>query len=96
MLPQAGHVNTSEVVVENQCINTEATFTEHSLPLDGGCCPFYQAAHKHCKISQLSVSQERRVFCRSDEYDGCPTYLGYILRRTNPLRGDHDWLDAEG
>jgi len=82
--------------VENQCIKSESTFNEHPLLLDGGGCPFYKADENHCKISQLSVSQERHFFCRSDEYDGCPTYLGYILRRTSPLRGDHDWLDAEG
>lgn len=59
-------------------------------------CPFRKEDSGRCKISQTSISAERRKFCRSDEYDSCPTYLGYLLRRTDALRSDHDWLDATG
>lgn len=57
-------------------------------------CPFCNQTAGQCKISQINISDSRKRFCHSDEYDGCPTYLGYLLRRTNPLRSDHDWLDS--
>lgn len=57
-------------------------------------CPFYNGGTEQCKINQITISGARREFCRSDEYDGCPTYLGYLLRRSRSLRNDHDWLDS--
>jgi hypothetical protein len=61
------------------------------------CCPFFVGKDESCKISDAGVplTDARQKFCRSDDYDGCPTYLGYLLRRTQPLRGDSDWLDAD-
>lgn len=59
-------------------------------------CPFFDLATENCQIRDTGapLNGARQKFCRSDDYDGCPTYLGYLLRRTRPLRADSDWLDA--
>ncbi len=59
-------------------------------------CPFYEMGTGSCLLvdSVLSDLGERKSLCQSDDYDRCPTYLGYLLRRTRPLRADSDWLDA--
>ena len=60
-------------------------------------CPFFEAATAGCQISAASatLNYARQKVCRSDDYDGCPTYLGFLLRRTRPLRADSDWLDVD-
>lgn len=58
-------------------------------------CPFFITATGQCKINRTLTTPDRQKFCRSDEHDGCPTYLGYLLRRSSPLRNDHDWLDSD-
>lgn len=70
---------------------------EHHACLVEIYCPFFDAATAGCQISDASasLSHVRQKFCRSDDYDGCPTYLGFLLRRTRPLRADSDWLDAD-
>lgn len=57
-------------------------------------CPFHNALTGQCKVNQMATTTARQKFCCSDDYDGCPTYLGYLLRRTNSFRVDHDWLDT--
>ncbi len=59
-------------------------------------CPFHHAGRGDCKLSRVAVSERAARFCRSDDYDGCPTYLGYLLRRSSPLRTDNDWYDVKG
>jgi hypothetical protein len=58
-------------------------------------CPFFKLDQWHCRINQHPIPAHRLSFCQSDNYDGCPTYLGYLLRRSRPLRVDNDWFDAD-
>ena len=59
-------------------------------------CPFFCSGKGTCQAlaEELTVELARRGICRSDDYDGCPRYLAYLLRRMRPNRTDHDWLDA--
>ncbi|SHJ76376.1 hypothetical protein SAMN02745165_03110 [Malonomonas rubra DSM 5091] len=59
-------------------------------------CPFYCAQENRCTASVAAepLSTSKRMRCCSDEYDDCPSYLAYLLRRSKALRCDSDWLDA--
>lgn len=57
-------------------------------------CPLFQAGSCSMLAALLTVAAKRQKLCCSDDYDSCPAYLGYVLRRTRPLRVDNDWLDA--
>ena len=59
-------------------------------------CPFFDPAVKSCHIAAAATAARklRESLCCSEDYDDCPRYLGYLLRRTRPLRTDSDWLDA--
>lgn len=60
-----------------------------------GLCPLFQAGTGMCLVSDFprKVKAARRRSCCSDDYDDCPTYLGYLLRYSRPLRNDNDWFD---
>ena len=65
-------------------------------PRECTACPFYTVAGGTCLagIPALPVSSRRKALCTSEDHDLCPTYLGYLLRRSRPMRVDCDWLDA--
>lgn len=59
-------------------------------------CPFYNMEKQHCgaAVAGFSVDRQRKELCCSDDYDNCPSYLAYVLRRSRALRSDSDWLDV--
>jgi len=59
-------------------------------------CPFFNGEKNCCGVASIGgpVNRQRQQRYCSGEYDDCPSYLGYLLRRTRPLRTDSDWLDA--
>ncbi len=59
-------------------------------------CPFYAGQTRSCQVTsgQGLLSEAKRQRCCSDDYDECPSYLAFLLRRSRPLRRDSDWLDA--
>jgi hypothetical protein len=59
-------------------------------------CPFFNQQQQRCcaAVGTQALSPQRKILCCSDEYDDCPSYLAYLLRRSRALRSDCDWLDA--
>lgn len=59
-------------------------------------CPFYVGKTRDCRLAagRGIVDEKKLQRCCSDDYDDCPTYLAFLLRRSRPLRRDSDWLDA--
>ena len=64
--------------------------------LDEIVCPFFAVMMQKCQVmtGRVEAGVCAKSICKSDDYDCCPRYLAYLLRRTRPNRVDHDWLDA--
>lgn len=58
-------------------------------------CPLFQSGYCSIIVPSCRVAVNRQKLCCSDDYDNCTRYLGFLLRRTRPLRGDNDWLDVK-
>lgn len=58
-------------------------------------CPLEKNRLKPCRRRSASLPLHLQP-CRTDDHDGCPIYLGYLLRHTKSFRSDNDWLDAGG
>lgn len=85
-----------------QTVGNKRIGKERRIELAGGgwltddICPFYVKHGRSCKLAVGCgvVSEKKQQRCCSEDYDDCPTYLAFLLRRSRSLRSDSDWLDA--
>ncbi len=73
-----------------------ATGKEQGLIAQEMGCPFYCAESATCQVNAGASVAKRKIvnFCGGEDYDFCPTYLGYMLAHSRPMRVDSDWLDC--
>ncbi len=59
-------------------------------------CPYYCTESATCQVNAGASVVKRKIvnFCSGEDYDFCPTYLGYMLAHSRPMRADSDWLDC--
>jgi len=66
--------------------------TTNSKDLARETCLFLNRQRQSCQAhgtNQPVGENRRRHFCTSDNFDACPTYLAYLLRRSQP-QSRHD------
>jgi hypothetical protein len=62
-------------------------FSNHVRPVVNDRCIFFRTKDSRCKASSQNepVGERRqRLYCLSDDHDGCPFYLAYMLRHSYP------------
>lgn len=74
---------------------TEERNAARALQPETGC-PFYTDTEQTCRAATGIHGKTIPAgdLCMSDDYDRCPRFLAHLLRRSQPNRVDHDWLDA--